>query len=150
MLQLDIQWTQHALGVGHNILEEPTKPIPPSFGDTWTRGVRNFCIDAGCSVLVPGIRPPAPQHERDITIMDFALQHNLTDIQLRSTQKNAYTSVPSCPTSAMPPEMLCYLKFVLVVPSLHLMPSSTIHARRIDNTHQTAPATRPGPWRLAP
>jgi hypothetical protein len=60
MLQLDIQWTQHALGVCHNILQEPTKPIPPSIGDTWTRSVRHFCIDTGCSVLIPSIRPPAP------------------------------------------------------------------------------------------
>jgi hypothetical protein len=87
MLQLDIQWTQHALGVGHNILEEPTKHIPPSIRDTWTRGVRNFLIDAGCSVLVPSIRPPAPRRERDIAIMDLALQHNMTDVQLRSVQK---------------------------------------------------------------
>jgi hypothetical protein len=87
MLQLDIQWTQHALGVGHNILEEPTKPIPPSIGDTWARGVCHFCIDAGCSMLVPSIRPPVPRHERNIAIMDLALQHNLTDVQLQSVQK---------------------------------------------------------------
>jgi hypothetical protein len=135
MLELNIQWTQHALGVGHDILEEPTKPIPPSIGDTWTQGVHNFCINAGCSVLVPSLGPPTPRCERDITIMDLAMQHNLMDVQLRSIQKVClYLGITSCLMSAMSPEMLYYLTFVLVIPSLCLMQLSSIRARK---THLT-------------
>jgi hypothetical protein len=42
MIQATIQWTQHLLGVGFDILRHPKRRIPPSIDDTWVRGEREF------------------------------------------------------------------------------------------------------------
>ena len=82
-----IQWTQHLTGVGFDILREPHRRLPPSAGDTWVRGVRDFLKDSNCQLLIQQTRLPEPRRGGDITIMDAALEAQIPSRKLKSIQK---------------------------------------------------------------
>jgi hypothetical protein len=90
MIQATIQWTQHSLGVGFDILRHPTRRIPPSIDDTWVQGVREFLARSNCQLELPDSFQLAPRCTGDKTLIDLAIAHRLTDSKLRSNQRVRY------------------------------------------------------------
>jgi hypothetical protein len=85
-----IQWTQHSLGVGFDILRSPTRRIPPSLGDTWVRGIRQFLARSHCQLELPESYQPSPRRTGDVTLIDLAIEEGFTEQQLSSIQRVRY------------------------------------------------------------
>jgi hypothetical protein len=90
MILATIQWTQHSLGVGFDILRDPARRIPPSFGDSWIRGVRQFLARSNCQLELPESYQPTPRREGDTTLIDLAIAERYNDQQLISIQRVRY------------------------------------------------------------
>jgi hypothetical protein len=91
MIYILTLWTQKLLGTKIDILREPNRCIPPTAGDMWIRGVRNYLADSKCQLLIQPTeketRPMAPRRINDIAIMDLALQSKVSDAAMQSIQK---------------------------------------------------------------
>ena len=86
-----IQWTQHSTGVGFNILQHPSRRIPPPNGDLWVRGIRQFLARSNCQLdLQQESFQPAPRRVGDVTLIDLAIAEGLSDQQLLSIQHVRY------------------------------------------------------------
>jgi hypothetical protein len=60
VIQATIQWMQHSLRVGFDILWHLMRRIPPSTDDTCVRGVCEFLARSKCQLERPDRFQPAP------------------------------------------------------------------------------------------
>ena len=87
MINITLNWTQQQMGVSFDILKEPGKRVPPSAGDQWFRGVREFLQHSECQLDIASTRLPQPRRLGDTTIIDMAIAKDFNDNELHSIQK---------------------------------------------------------------